>query len=377
MLHNITIPEEIKIIVDKTINNVRLSTSDAIKLWLFAPLPLLSILATEKKRAKSQHKVFYNQNVHIEPTNICTFNCTFCSYKHNPQNNNIPQWNLTIDDIKNRTIELASNELTRNITEVHIVGGVHPDHTLDYYCEAIKTVKKYMPNVTVKAYTAVELYHIIIKANLTIEEGLQKLIDAGMGAIPGGGAEIFDTLIRNQICPDKPNAEQWLETHQIAHKLGLKTNATILYGHIETIEHRIEHLNRIRELQDNTKGFNAFIPLKYHNKNNALGQVVKTQTSIVEDMKMMAICRLFLDNIPHLKAYWPMMGKQNAALALNFGADDMDGTITDSTKIYALAGAQEQKPALTLDELNKLVKMAGFVAVERDTHYNEINNINV
>lgn len=372
MIHNITIPLEIKTIVDKILNNVRLSTNDALKLWHKAPIQILSVLATEKKRDASQNKVFYNQNVHIEPTNICTFNCTFCSYKHNPKINTSTKWNLSIKDIENKMLDLLANEITRGITEVHIVGGVHPDHTIEYYCQAIKTVKKHMPNVTVKAYTAVELYHIITKANLTIEEGLKKLIDAGMGAIPGGGAEIFDQLIRNQICPDKPNAKQWIETHLIAHKLGLKTNATILYGHIESLDHRIDHLNQIRILQDKTNGFNAFIPLKYHNKNNELGQIVKTQTSVVEDMKMMALSRLFLDNVPHLKAYWPMMGKQNAALALNFGADDMDGTITDSTKIYAMAGAVEQKPTLTLIELNHFVKMAGFVAVERDTHYNEI-----
>ena len=374
MLNNITIPQEIKSIVDKILNNIRLTTADAMTLWQFAPLPILSILATEKKRHASQNKVFYNQNVHIEPTNICTFNCTFCSYKYNPKNHNTPQWNLSVEDIENKAKELITNEVTRNITEVHIVGGVHPEHTLEFYCQAIKAIKKYMPNVTVKAYTAVELYHVITKANLSIKEGLQKLIDAGMGAIPGGGAEIFDEHIRNQICPDKPNAEQWLETHEIAHSLGLKTNATILYGHIETLEHRFEHLNRLRQLQDQTNGFNAFIPLKYHNKNNQLGEIVKTQSSIVEDMKMIALARLFLDNIPHVKAYWPMMGKQNAALALNFGADDLDGTITDSTKIYVLAGALEQKPTLTLDELYKLVEMAGFVAVERDTNYNEINN---
>ena len=372
MLENIKIPEEIKTIVDNIRANIRLNVQDTIKLWDHTQLSLLSILATEKKRTKSQNKVFYNQNVHIEPTNICTFNCSFCSYKHNPQNHNTPQWNLTIDEIENRAKELKDNELTKNITEVHIVGGVHPDHTLDYYCDAIKVIKKQLPNVTVKAYTAVELYHIIKKSNLSIEQGLKRLIDAGMGAIPGGGAEIFNEDVRNKICPDKPNGDQWLETHLIAHKLGLKTNATILYGHIESIKHRIEHLNLIRDLQDKTGGFNAFIPLKYHNKNNALGQLVKTQTSIVEDMKMMAISRLFLDNIPHIKAYWPMLGKQNATLALNFGADDMDGTITDSTKIYSLAGAQEQKPSLTLMELNHLVEIAGFVAVERDTHYNEI-----
>ncbi len=372
MLSQITIPQEIIPIVEKIENNVRLSQQDAIALWNHAPLGLLSLLATQKKRLASQNKVFFNQNVHIEPTNICLFNCLFCSYKHNPKNHNAPSWNLSLEEIENKAKMLAQNALTSNITEVHLVGGVHPEHTLEFYCDAIKAIKKQLPNVDVKAYTAVELYHVISKSNLTIKQGLQMLIDAGMSAIPGGGAEIFDQTIRDQICPDKPNAKQWLEIHQTAHQLGLKTNATILYGHIENIQHRIEHLALIRDLQDITNGFNAFIPLKYHNKNNPLGETVTQQSSVVEDMKMMAICRLFLDNIPHLKAYWPMLGKQNATLALNFGADDLDGTITNSTKIYALAGAEEQNPTLTVQELQKLVQSVGFVATLRDTHYNEI-----
>jgi aminodeoxyfutalosine synthase len=235
----------------------------------------------------------------------------------------------------------------------------------------IRRIKAIMPEVCVKAFTAVELHYMIRKAGLSIEEGLQLLKEAGMESIPGGGAEIFDEKIRAEICPGKCSSAEWLEMHEKAHKLGFDSNATMLYGHVESIDHRIDHLMRLRDLQDRTGGFNAFIPLKFRSANNGLESL--GETSVVDDMRTLAMSRLILDNVPHIKAYWVMYGKESAELALSFGADDIDGTIEDSTKIYSMAGAADERPRLTIGEIEKMCEMAGFRAIERDTHYNELN----
>jgi aminodeoxyfutalosine synthase len=268
-------------------------------------------------------------------------------------------------------MEMVRSYVGKGVTEVHIVGGVHPEHGLDYYCDMIRRVKEILPDVTIKAFTAIELSYMIQKAGLKVEEGLQKLIDAGMGSIPGGGAEIFDEQIRSQICPDKGSTAEWFEVHEKAHRLGIKSNATILYGHIERIEHRIDHLMRLRDLQDRTEGFNAFIPLKYRNFGNSMSEI--GETSLTDDLRTLAMSRLILDNVPHIKAYWVMYGKQTTELALKFGADDVDGTIDDSTKIYSMAGADDQKPRMTIEEIHQMAERVGYRAVERDTLYNEIN----
>lgn len=268
-------------------------------------------------------------------------------------------------------MEVVRSYEGKGVTEVHIVGGVHPEHGLDYYCDMIRRVKEILPDVTIKAFTAIELSYMIQKAGLKVEEGLQKLIDAGMGSIPGGGAEIFDEQIRSQICPDKGSTAEWFEVHEKAHRLGIKSNATILYGHIERIEHRIDHLMRLRDLQDRTEGFNAFIPLKYRNFGNSMSEI--GETSLTDDLRTLAMSRLILDNVPHIKAYWVMYGKQTTELALKFGADDVDGTIDDSTKIYSMAGADDQKPRMTIEEIHQMAERVGYRAVERDTLYNEIN----
>jgi aminodeoxyfutalosine synthase len=236
----------------------------------------------------------------------------------------------------------------------------------------IRRVKAILPDVSVKAFTAIELAWMIDRSGLSIRDGLQLLIDAGMDAIPGGGAEIFDERIREQICPDKGSTAQWLAIHREAHLLGLKTNATMLYGHIESLEHRVDHLLRLRTLQDETQGFNAFIPLKYRNYGNSLSAI--GEVSVVEDLRTLAMSRLILDNVPHIKAYWVMYGKQTTELALSFGADDVDGTIDDSTKIYSMAGAEEQRPRMSVAEMRAMVERVGLRAVERDTLYNEIDN---
>ena len=344
----------------------RLSAEDALILWHDAPLWSLSELALQRKRAVSGDKVYFNRNFHLEPTNICVFNCKFCSYrkpKGSPE-----AWDMSMDDVE----RMVRGYVGSGVTEVHIVGGVHPEHDLYYYADMIRRVKAILPDVSVKAFTAIELAWMIDRSGLSIRDGLQVLIDAGMDAIPGGGAEIFDERIREQICPDKGSTAQWLAIHREAHLLGLKTNATMLYGHIESLEHRVDHLLRLRALQDETQGFNAFIPLKYRNYGNSLSAI--GEVSVVEDLRTLAMSRLILDNVPHIKAYWVMYGKQTTELALSFGADDVDGTIDDTTKIYSMAGAEEQRPRMSVAEMRAMVERVGLRAVERDTLYNEIDN---
>lgn len=342
----------------------RLTAEDALILWQDAPLWRLGELAVAKKREVSGDKVFYNRNFHLEPTNVCLFNCKFCSFRR-PRGSE-GAWEWTMEQME----EQVRRYIGSGVTEVHIVGGVHPDHNLDYYCELIRRVKSILPDVAVKAYTAIELSYMIRKAGLSTREGLQRLIDAGMDAIPGGGAEIFDEEVRSRICPDKGSTAEWFDVHRTAHQLGIKTNATMLYGHIESVEHRIDHLMRLRELQDATGGINAFIPLKYRNLNNSMSEI--GEVPITDDLRTLAMSRLILDNVPHIKSYWVMYGKQTTEMALAFGADDVDGTIDNSTKIYSMAGAEDQRPKMSVEDMHRMVTRAGFRAVERDTHYNEI-----
>ena len=341
----------------------RISIDDAITLWREAPMWLLGELATERKRKVSGQHVYYNRNVHLEPSNICLFNCEFCSFRR--REGDPDAWFMTIDEVEARAMELKD----KDITEVHIVGGVHPTHTLDSYCEMIRRVKGALPHVSVKAYTAVELFYMIRKAEVSIVEGLRRLMDAGMDSIPGGGAEIFDETLRKKICPDKCSSEEWLAVHRAAHHMGLHTNCTMLYGHVESIEQRVDHLNRLRELQESAPGFDAFIPLKYRSRNNRMSDI--GECSVEDDLRTIAMSRIFLDNIPHIKAYWVAYGKAITELALAYGADDIDGTIDDTTKIYSMAGA-DARPTMSVEELEALVRDAGFVPVERDTHYNVV-----
>lgn len=343
----------------------RISGEEALVLWREAPLWLLGELAVAAKRRVSGDKVFFNRNFHLEPTNLCVFNCKFCSYRR-PKGS--PEaWDYTMEQME----QIVRDRVASGATEIHIVGGVHPEHDIYYYAELIRRVKAIMPHAAIKAFTAVELAYMIRKSGLTIEKGLRLLVEAGMEAIPGGGAEIFDEELRAKICPEKGSTAEWFEVHDAAHRMGLKTNATILYGHIETLEHRVDHLLRLREQQDLTGGFNAFIPLKYRNFGNSMSEV--GEVSIVEDLKMLAMSRIVLDNVPHIKAYWVMYGKQTTELALSFGADDIDGTIEDSTKIYSMAGAADSRPVMTIEEIERIAVSAGLRAVERDTFYNEIN----
>lgn len=341
----------------------RLSAANALVLWREAPLWLLGELATERKVAMSGRKVFYNRNVHLEPSNICLFNCEFCSFRR--KEGDPDAWAMTMDEIEARAAELRSAD----ITEVHIVGGVHPKHNLDSYVEMVRRVKRQLPHVAVKAYTAVEIFYMIKREGVSLDEGLRRLAEAGMECIPGGGAEIFDAELRAKICPDKCSAEEWLAVHRAAHNMGISTNCTMLYGHIETLEQRVDHLDRLRKLQDEAPGFDAFIPLKYHSRNNRMSEV--GECSVEDDLRTIAMSRLFLDNIPHVKAYWVSYGRPTTEMALAFGADDIDGTIGDTTKIYSMAGGTE-RPSMSVEELEYMVRAAGMEPVERDSHYNVV-----
>ena len=341
----------------------RLSAADALVLWREAPLWLLGELATERKIAVSGRSVYYNRNVHLEPSNVCLFNCEFCSFRR--RDGDPDAWTMSVDEVEARAAELRSAD----ITEVHIVGGVHPNHSLDTYVEMVRRVKQQLPHVAVKAYTAVEIFYMIKRAGVSIDDGLRRLVEAGMECIPGGGAEIFDAELRAKICPDKCSAEEWLAVHRSAHNMGISTNCTMLYGHIETLEQRIDHLERLRQLQDEAPGFDAFIPLKYHSRNNRLSAA--GECSVEEDLRTIAISRLFLDNIKHIKAYWVSYGKATTEMALAFGADDIDGTIGDTTKIYSMAGGTA-RPSMSVDELENMVRAAGMEPVERDSHYNVV-----
>ena len=339
----------------------RLSAADALVLWREAPLWLLGELATERKITVSGRSVYYNRNVHLEPSNVCLFNCEFCSFRR--KEGDPDAWTMSIDEVEARAAELRNAD----ITEVHIVGGVHPKHDLDTYVEMVRRVKQQLPHVAVKAYTAVEIFYMIKREGVSIIEGLRRLVEAGMECIPGGGAEIFDAELRAKICPDKCSAEEWLAVHRAAHNMGISTNCTMLYGHIETLEQRIDHLERLRQLQDEAPGFDAFIPLKYHSRNNRLSAA--GECSVEEDLRTIAISRLFLDNIKHIKAYWVSYGKATTEMALAFGADDIDGTIGDTTKIYSMAGGTA-RPSMSVEELENMVRAAGMEPVERDSHYN-------
>ena len=324
-------------------------------------------LANLVKERLHGDKVYFNRNFHIEPTNVCVFSCNFCSYSrlyaHREQG-----WELSMEQM----LEMVKAYDGKPITEVHIVGGVHPRLNLGFFEQLLRKIKAHRPELHIKAFTAVELDYMIRKAKLSIEDGLRYLQKAGLDSIPGGGAEIFDPVIREQICADKVGTDGWLEIHETAHRLGMRSNATMLYGHIETYQHRVDHMRRLRDLQDRTGGFQTFIPLKFRNKENDMSHV--PEGSIVEDMKMYAIARIYLDNFKHLKAYWPMLGRGNAQLALAFGVDDIDGTIDDSTKIYSMAGAEEQHPTMTTDEIVALIRQVGRKPVERDTLYNELRH---
>jgi len=359
--------EGLQAIGKKVLNQERLTPAEGLLLFTDAPLAYVGALANWKREQLHGNKTYFNRNFHIEPTNVCVFSCKFCSYSrlyaHREEG-----WELSIDQM----LDIVKKYDGKPVTEVHIVGGVHPKMNLNFFADLLRQIKAHRPDLHIKGFTAVELDYMFRKAKLSVEEGLRVLHEAGLDSLPGGGAEIFDAEVRAKICHDKVDGEGWLAIHKAAHQLGMHSNATMLYGHYETYEHRIDHMEKLRQLQDTSKGFNTFIPLKFRNENNEMSHIA--ETSVVEDMKVYAVARLYLDNFPHIKAYWPMLGRHNAQLTLSFGVNDLDGTIDDTTKIYSMAGSEEQSPSLTTAQLVGLIQQVRREPVERDTLYNEIKN---
>ncbi len=367
MLINATKDISLKNIVQKTKDGIRITDEECLVLFEKADLPFVGALANFIREKLHGNKTYFNRNFHIEPTNVCVFSCKFCSYSRLYANKE-EGWELSIDQM----LDIVKSYDGKPITEVHIVGGVHPKMNLNYFIELIQKIHAHRPDLHVKGFTAVELDYMFRKAKLSVEDGMKTLKEAGLQSLPGGGAEIFHEDIRKEIAGDKVTGEGWLLIHETAHNLGMYSNATMLYGHIEKYEHRIDHMHKLRDLQDKTKGFNTFIPLKFRNSNNDMSYV--KESTITEDMRMYAIARIYLDNFPHLKAYWPMLGRQNAQLSLSFGVNDIDGTIDDSTKIYSMAGSEEQTPTMTTEELVTLIKQVNRKPIERDTLYKEIKD---
>lgn len=357
--------EALRMIAEKIINNVRISETEGLTLFQEGNLPFLGMLANYKREQLHGDTTYFNRNFHIEPTNVCIYACKFCSYSrlyaHRDEG-----WELSMQGM----LDIVKQYDGKPVTEVHIVGGVHPKMNLEFFAELLRKIKAHRPELHIKGFTAVELDYMFRKAKVSVEDGLKFLKDAGLDSLPGGGAEIFHPQIRNQIADDKVDGTGWLWIHETAHRLGMATNATILYGHIEKYEHRIDHMERLRQLQDRTNGFNTFIPLKFRNKGNEMSHI--PESTAAEDMKMYAVARLYLDNFPHLKAYWPMLGRQNAQLTLAFGVNDIDGTIDDSTKIYSMAGSEEQNPSMSTEQLVTLIRQVKRRPVERDTLYHEV-----
>ncbi len=356
---------ELDDIVEKVVAGERLSFDDGMRLFQSFDLLTIGQLADlVNRRINGGEYVYFNQNRHINPTNVCAFHCNFCSFaRHSDDEPGAYTW--TPEQILDR----IRGDVHPRVTEFHIVGGLHPQLGFEYYEDVLRALKREYPHIHLKAFTAVEIDFFSQMTGLDHETILRRLMDAGLGSMPGGGAEIFHPDIRRRICPEKADAETWLEVHRTAHRLGLRTNATMLYGHIERYEHRVDHLLRLRELQDETGGFQTFIPLRYHPENNNLGRHLDW-TSAHDTLKTMAVSRILLDNFPHIKAYWVMLTPPIAQLSLHFGADDIDGTVVEE-KIYHDAGATTEE-FLDKFDLLRLIKAAGKTPVERDTLYNVI-----
>lgn len=354
--------EDLSKIAAKVKKGLRLSKDDGMALMDSDDLLTIGQLANKVKERKTNAYAYFNVNRHINLTNICVSRCKFCAFSRDKSD--ADAYAMTMDEVMNVT-RSARN---LGITEFHIVSGLHPDLPFDYYLEVISCLKSVMPEVHIQAFTAVEINYFAKIAGLSIKDVLVRLQKAGLGSLPGGGAEILTSRVREAVCSKKATSEEWLEVMRTAHGLGIKSNATMLYGHIETVHERIEHLLRLRELQDETGGFQAFIPLPFHPKNTQLPDFQKP--AAFENLKMLAVSRLILDNFPHIKAFWIMLGLKTAQLSLLFGVDDLDGTVVEE-KITHAAGAETEQ-SISRDELLDLIRAAGRVPVERDTLYNVI-----
>ncbi len=349
-------------ILTKVKQQKRLSLEDGKKLYESSDILSLGMLANLVREEKNQDKAFFIYNQHINYSNICTSMCKFCAFGR--EKGDDKAYEMSISEVK----EKVEQRLDEPISEIHMVGGLHPDKPFSYYLDLLKTIKEVRPEVHIQAFTCVEIHHLSEIANLSIKDTLQALQDAGLGSVPGGGAEVFSRRIRKLTCENKLSGEGWLEVAEEVHNQGLKSNATMLYGHIETIEERLEHLDALRRLQDKTNGFLTFIPLAFHPKNTAMSD--HSSTTGIEDLKNIAVARLMLDNFPHIKAYWVMIGPKLAQIALSFGADDMDGTVKEELITHMAGGESSQ--GLGHKTLIRLIKEAGRSPIERDTLYNTI-----
>jgi len=324
-------------------------------------------LANHIREARHGNRTYFNRNFHVEPTNVCLYTCTFCSYSRLIKKRD-EGWEYSLDEI----MDIVKKYDDQAVTEVHIVGGVLPQYDVAFYTDLFRQIKAHRPELHVKALTPVEYHYIFKKAKVSYEEGMKLMKEAGLDSMPGGGAEIFHPEIRDEIAGGKCSGEQWLRIHEIWHELGQRSNATMLYGHIESYYHRIHHMEALRNLQDKTGGFQTFIPLKFRNKGNQMSHV--EESTIIEDLKNYAISRIYLDNFDHIKAYWPMISRETAQMSLAYGVDDIDGTIDDTTKIYTMAGSEEQNPAMSTKDLVKLIRQVDREPIERDTLYNVVTD---
>ncbi len=352
------IPEEIK---DKVYSGGRLSPEEGLALFRSNDLITIGRLASHVAFRKNGNKAYFVQNMHINPTNICVNRCRFCAFSRSKGEPGA--YEMSIEEI----IKKAEGA-GENIREFHIVSGLHPELPFAWYKEMLKALKTRFPRVHIKAFTAVEIDYLARISDLGLEETLQELKAAGLDSLPGGGAEIFSPSVRNALCAEKITGRRWLEVMEAAHRAGLKSNATMLYGHIETYEDRVDHLVKLRELQDRTAGFQAFIPLSFHSQNTEIKK--SAYTTGFDDLKTLAISRLMLDNFDHIKAYWIMLGEKTAQVSLCFGVDDLDGTVVEERITRAAGGATDG--SMTKDEIIRLIKLAGKIPVERDTLYNEL-----
>lgn len=367
LINSTSLDSGLREIVECVLQGKRITFDQGVYLYDHASLGYLGTIANYIRQNKHGDKTYFNRNFHVEPTNVCLYTCTFCSYSRLIKKRS-EGWEYTLDEI----MDIVRGYDDQPVTEVHIVGGVLPQYDVPFYVALFSAIKQHRPDLHVKALTPVEYHYIFKKAKISYEEGMRQMLDAGLDSMPGGGAEIFHPEIRDQIAGGKCTGEQWLRIHEIWHKLGKRSNATMLYGHIEEYRHRVDHMERLRQLQDKTGGFQTFIPLKFRNKGNEMSHV--PESTVVEDLRNYAISRIYLDNFDHIKAYWPMIGRDTAQLSLAFGVDDIDGTIDDTTKIYTMAGSEEQNPALSTKELVQMIKLVGRHPIERDTLYNVVTD---
>ncbi|QQL51164.1 aminofutalosine synthase MqnE [Mucilaginibacter ginkgonis] len=367
LLNDTRLAKDLRQIAAKVSRSERISFEEGVLLYEKGELGYLGILANYIREKRHGNNTYFNRNFHIEPTNLCVYDCKFCSYSRLIKERS-QGWEYTMDEM----LDIVKKYDNEPVTEVHIVGGVLPQYDLPFYSELFTRIKEHRPDLHVKALTPVEYHYIFKKAKVDYATGMAMMKAAGLESMPGGGAEIFHPEIREQIAKDKCTADQWLDIHRQWQKLGMRSNATMLYGHIEEFKHRVGHMERLRQLQDETGGFQTFIPLKFRNQDNQMSNV--PESTVTEDLRNYAIARIYLDNFDHIKAYWAMISRTTAQLSLNFGVDDIDGTLDDTTKIYSMAGAEEQKPAMSTKELVYLIKNAGRVAIERDTLYNIVTD---